>query len=225
MVDRRATKVGVVVTRATTPLAMHGAFLHEDAAMLGLRSHRRYARAMARDIAVEEFGLAIAYLLPGFTAVWGSALATGIAEWRDLTYDGPTLGGFLSTTVVSLAAGLALSTARWLIVDSLHHATGLRPPQRHFKGLENSVAAYAFLNDAHYRYYQHAAGMMLAIAWVYGLARWTAASPAFGWLDVVAVLLVVLYFLGSRDSLKKFYERTGQLLGSERPSRRGVNRA
>src|SRR3712207_8337999 len=46
-------------------------------------------------------GLLIAYVLPGFTALWGGTyLSDALRPWFGLTStDGPSVGGFLSLTV------------------------------------------------------------------------------------------------------------------------------
>ena len=170
---------------------------------------------MAKDVSINDFGLVIAYLLPGFTAVWGTAIVNGAVGWRSLIQDGASLGAFLSTTVLALAAGLTLSTLRWLLIDNLHHATGIRRPNRNFAALAKNVEAYAFLNDAHYRYYQHAAGMFLATIWVYGVWRYVDPARPIGWADLGIVALAALYYLGSRDALAKFSRRSEQLLAPE----------
>jgi hypothetical protein len=167
---------------------------------------------MAKDVSINDFGLLIAYVLPGFTTIWGSAVAMGSLDWKALTRDGPSLAGFLSTTVVALAVGLTLSTLRWLIIDPLHHATGIRCPERNFAALAGNVEAYTFLNDAHYRHYQHAAGMFLATIWVYAVWRWAQPARTIGLADLGVLAVAILYYLGSRDALKKFYGRTDQLL-------------
>lgn len=177
-----------------------------------------YAWDMARDVSIDDFGLIIAYLLPGFTAVWGSAWAAGILDWRNLLAAGPSVGSVLFTTLASVAVGLALSTLRWLVIDPLHHVTGVRAPVRNFAGLAQNVEAYAYLNDAHYRYYQHAAGMLLATVWVYAVWRWMNPDRPLGVPEVGALCAGLLYYLGSRDSLKKFYARTYELLHPHGPA-------
>lgn len=167
---------------------------------------------MAKDVSINDFGLVIAYLLPGFTAVWGTAIAAGVIDWKAMTQDGQSVAGFLSTTVMALAVGLTLSILRWLLIDPLHHATGVRRPERNFAALAANVEAYTFLNDAHYRHYQHAAGMFLATIWVYAVWRWAQPARPIGFADLAILAATIVYYLGSRDALKNFYERTGQLL-------------
>ena len=132
-----------------------------------------------------SFGLTIAYLLPGFTSLWGLAvLSPTIRSWLGTpSSDAPSLGGFLYVTVASLTAGLILSTLRWLILDWLHTSTGLKPPRRDFSRLQEQGAAFSILVADLYRYYQFYGNMMFAVAFTYGFGvcranRLTARSGA-----------------------------------------------
>lgn len=167
-----------------------------------------------RDVASEEsslnnFGLVIAYVLPGFTALQGfPLLAPGQAAWGTGGDPNPPLTAFLSGTVMALAAGLTVSAVRWFVIDRLHHWTGLRKSERDFARLEKNVAAFEFLVLVHYRYYKFYANMVVALVWSYATRDYL-----LGWRGALDLPLVLLFFLASRDSLRKYYERTGELLG------------
>src|SRR5947209_5196133 len=92
---------------------------------------------VSRETSINNFGLLIAYVLPGFTALWGISLVTDrLGPWLfHPPADPPTVGGFLYVTLASVVAGLTVSTVRWLIIDVVHHQTGLRPPPRDFARL------------------------------------------------------------------------------------------
>jgi hypothetical protein len=160
-----------------------------------------------------NFGLLIAYVLPGFTALQGVPLvASPPAEWGAAA-PGSTLTGFLSGTLAALAAGLTVSTARWVVIDTLHHRTGLRPPAWDFALLAKNVQAFALLVDIHYRYYKFYANMVVALAWAYATRGYT-----LGWRGSAYWGLAALFFLGSRDALRKYYDRAGRLLGARPPA-------
>lgn len=63
-----------------------------------------------REISINDFGLLIAYVLPGFAALWGTSyLAPEVRSWfGQAPAEVPTLGGFLYLTVASIAAGLTI---------------------------------------------------------------------------------------------------------------------
>ena len=68
-----------------------------------------------RDLTRDNFGLLIAYLLPGFVALWGAAYhVEAVQSWlRSTAPDAPTIGGFLYATLASTALGLVISAVRW----------------------------------------------------------------------------------------------------------------
>ena len=161
------------------------------------------------DTSLTNFGLVIAYVLPGFTALYGFPLVSpAAAAWGTGGDPNPPLTAFLSGTVMALAAGLTVSTVRWLVVDRLHRLTGLNPPARDFAKLEARVAAFEYLVLVHYRYYKFYANMVVALVWAYA-----ARDHALGWRGAAGLPLALLFLVASRDSLRKYYQRTGELLG------------
>lgn len=179
---------------------------------------------------LNDFGLIIAYVLPGFVALWGTAdLSPPLRAWLGTTPEsGPSVAGFLFITVASVGAGLTVSTVRWLVIDTLHGWTGLKPHDRDFATLQQNTEGFNVLVEYHYRYYQFYANTLIAVVWTWIARRASLGMlSGFGWADVGYTLLVALFFLGSRDTFRKYYLRTGQLLGIETtqlPGRRRMNR-
>ncbi|MFO0849889.1 MAG: hypothetical protein U0871_15240 [Gemmataceae bacterium] len=168
------------------------------------------------DNSLTNFGLVIAYVLPGFTALNGFPLLSASATaWGTGGDPNPPLTAFLSGTVMALAAGLTVSTVRWLVIDRLHQWTGLRRPERDYSLLERSVEALAYLDLVHYRYYKFYANTVVALVWSYATRDY-----ALGWPGALDLLLAALFLAASRDALAKFYTRTGELLS--RPAERRV---
>jgi len=164
-----------------------------------------------QEISDTTFGLFIAYVLPGLTVLYGSmVLGSGFAGWGSLCGNAePSVSQLFLILVQALAIGLAVSTVRWLTLDTLHHRTGIRPSPWDFAGLEKGVAAFELLIHIHYRYYKFHANMVTALVVSYATGGYT-----LGWRGWVYAALVLLFFLGSRDSLRKYYDRAGRLLGS-----------
>jgi hypothetical protein len=107
-----------------------------------------------------------------------------------------------------------MSTIRWLILDSLHHATGIRAPDWDFSRLADRVEGFSLLVEIHYRFYQFYGNTIVAITFAYTawmLNRDFARLPA-GWPELAFVMLLALFFLGSRDTLRKYYARLNALL-------------
>lgn len=164
----------------------------------------------AEENSLTNFGLLIASVLPGFTALQGFPLVSpAAAAWGTGGDPNPALTSFLSGTVMAVAAGLTVSTVRWLVIDTIHRKTGVRRPERDFARLERSVAAQEYLDLAHYRYYKFYSNMVVALVYAYATRDY-----ALGWRGVVDLPVAVLFFVASRDTLAKFYDRTGKLLAS-----------
>jgi hypothetical protein len=172
------------------------------------------------EVSTKNFGILIAYLLPGFVAVWGvSFFSETVHNWLGAsTINAPTVGGFLYVTIGSIAAGIVISTVRWAIIDGIHHETGIPEPKWEFSRLEERLAAFEEFVEYHYRYYQCSANMFLAVAFTY--TTWLLShSGGFyraGWLNLAFIFLEVVFWMGSRDSLRKYYRRTAEVLGTTR---------
>ncbi len=174
-----------------------------------------------RELSGRNFGVLIAYLLPGFVSLWAVAMfSPAVDSWLTSTPNAqPTVGGFLYTTLGSLSGGLTVSAVRWAVVDTFHHATGLVPPEWDFSKLRDRLDAFQALVENHYRYYQFYSNMLVAVVAVFA-ARATRSEGACSMdhLQIVLLLLAGVFLAASRDTLGKYYGRASQLLGT-RPCR------
>lgn len=175
------------------------------------------------DLIRQNFGLLIAYVLPGFVVVSGAAVI--FPQIRVLLM--PTLGladGVESTAFVALAtllAGMAVSSLRWLLIDTLHHRTGLPRPVWDDAQLPEKLPAFSAIVEDHYRYYQCNSNLAVAVACVY--VAWRIQQPPFApWADAAFLLIECLFLATSRDNLRKYYARASRLLGSPQPLERSV---
>ncbi len=162
-----------------------------------------------------NFGLLIAYLIPGFLGVFTvKPYSAALASWMATSPDAsPTVGGFLFVTVSAVFLGLLASTIRWLILDPLHRKTGLPRPSWDFQQLEEHITAFQLAVEQHYRYYQFY-GNTLIVAVVAALTRWPYKTAGVGeqFLLAVGVLaFFLLLFVASRDALRKYYDRSSSL--------------
>lgn len=175
-----------------------------------------------KDVSPGNFGILIAFVLPGFVVLWGASyFSATVRQWlsADTT---PTIGGFMFGTLASVAAGVTVSTVRWMVIDTIHHWTGIRQPPWNFARLGENVSAYNVLNDIHYKFYQFHANGLIALVFVYVARRirlGILAAPV-GWLDFGFALLSLVLFVGSRDMLRKYYGRVSQLLGTVKSEQR-----
>jgi len=169
-----------------------------------------------RDLSPFDFGLIVAYLVPGFVVLWGLSLHFPIvAGWLAVApQSAPTIGDLLYTTLASVACGMTVNAVRWAIIDTIHHHTGIPPPACDYSLLPERLAAFQSVVEDHYRFFQHYANMLVALGFTY-VAQRTALGPrAAGWgmLDIGFVVIGVFLFLGSCDSLRKYYRKAGELL-------------
>ncbi|QDT45192.1 hypothetical protein Pan241w_53110 [Gimesia alba] len=168
-----------------------------------------------KDVYTGNFGLLIAFVLPGFVVLWGvSYFSETIRLWLSGTT--PTIAGFMFGTLASVAAGVTVSTVRWLVIDKIHHWTGIRQPPWNFSRLGLNVEAYNVLNDIHYKFYLFHANGLVALFFVYVARRtyYGMLSAPVGWFDLGFAILSLVLFVGSRDVLRKYHERVSQLLGT-----------
>ena len=188
------------------------------------------------DLTGRGFGLVIAYLLPGFVLLLGVAeLSPEVGAWLRTSADSnsPTVGSFLYVLLSSLTAGMTVGAFRWAIIDSIHHATGLTRPIFQMANLYDRLPAFELLVEHHYRYYEFFANTFLAAFASYGCWRVAASVGDPQPSDAGFVALQVIFFAASRNTLRTYYRRVGQLLGTVegepshderiRPSRAGPN--
>lgn len=162
------------------------------------------------------FGLLIAYLIPGFMALAGlSPHSPTVQAWLGtLPNESPSVGGFLYVTIASVAAGLTVSTVRWIILDNIHARTGLPSPDLDFSRLQENIDAYHAAVDYHYRYYQFYGGSIVSML-IVTVGHWPLSAAAPGLppclLPLGLLFTLTLFFFASRDTLKKYYERLSAL--------------
>lgn len=174
----------------------------------------------------DNFGPLIAYLVPGATALAGISQLSPVVRswWAAAPSDTPTIGGFLYLTVASLAVGMTVTAIRWALIDLVHSLTGLKMPALDFSKLGANVQAFNLLIEIHYRHYQYYANMFIAvlIAYVCYRTKIGGHSP-LGWIDAGFVALEAIFFVTSRDTLRKYYFRSGQLLSGRRSAVRRIS--
>src|SRR5437870_4470894 len=134
------------------------------------------------EISGKQFGLFIAYLLPGFVGLAGLApLAPAVGIWLQPDAMGnPGLGPSIYALVAATAFGLVVSCFRWLIVDFLLHQTGLKRPVWKDQRLVERLDAFDYLVEHHYRYYQFYANTTVALMWAYSIHRVMKTSTLLG---------------------------------------------
>jgi hypothetical protein len=163
-----------------------------------------------------QFGLIMAYILPGFIVLVGTAPVVPIvATWLHPVAQGDLgLGPPVYAVLAATAVGLFLSCFRWLTLDQIQHLTGVRRPAWDDRKLASSLAGFDYLVQNHFRYYEFCGNTLVAVLWDYVLNRWMGTLPFLGaGTDLGLLIVAAVLFTASRDALTKYYRRTGRLLG------------
>lgn len=176
-----------------------------------------------RSVSGRNFGLLIAYIVPGVLLLLG--IAAGNADARlwlravSTGLDGATIGGFLHMTLASVGAGLTASTIRWAVVDPLHHATGIERPRWDDSQLQAKLGAFDALVENHYRYYQFYTNSVVGLVAIL-IGRRIGGVGSVGWMSIDAAIVAacILFWAASRDCLKRYYSRASVLLGAQQES-------
>ena len=181
----------------------------------------RCSRRCVDNQTARNFGLIIAYVVPGFSVLVGlSFVFEPVATWLSgAGQAGPSVGSFLYVVVASIAAGMTAGALRWVALDTFHEQTGLPRPRLDESRLHERLAAYDYLVECHYRYYQFYGGALVATLFTYGCWRASDAAASFpDWSELALIVLVPVFFAGSRDCLKKYYAGGEMLLGTVKDS-------
>jgi len=169
-----------------------------------------------------QFGLVVAYLLPGFIGLAGIApFAPLVAGWlTPIGYAEASLGPPIYAVLAAGTIGMVVGALRWFVIDHIHNWTGLKPPIWDDSRLEARLSAFNYLVENHYRYYQFYANTMVAVIFAYLINQVMGTSSLFGLgTDICVVVLCCALFAGSRDALTKYYSRTSRLIGESTKKR------
>lgn len=169
------------------------------------------------DLSGRNFGLLIAYVLPGFLALWGlSYVSEPVRLWlQGVGTGGPSVGSALYVLLASIGCGMTASIVRWALIDTLHHQTGLTKPVLDESKLPDRLEAFDYIVENHYRYHQFAGNTAVAALVAYGCWRSGAGSgQPVGAQEFFLAVVIAVFLLGSRDALSKYYARSVLLLGT-----------
>ena len=164
-----------------------------------------------KDVTDKNFGVIIAFLLPGFILLWGlSYSSVEVATWlaKASATDSPSVGGFLYATLASLALGLLISAIRWAAFDNIL-LIGL--PAIDFSKLKDKDVFSAFTGvvENHYRYYQYYSNTLVAV--ILGFASYARYQKPTATMWFIMVVTAVILLLASRDCLKKYRQRAAAI--------------
>jgi len=169
-----------------------------------------------KEISTWQFGLIVAYLLPGFIVLAGIApLSPAVAAWLvPITQSNIGLAPTVYAVLAALTLGMIVSCFRWLLIDRIHQWTGIRRPVWDDSHLQDRLGAFKYLVEVHYHVYQFYANTIIAAVFAYSVNRVLKTSPLLGiGTDLGVVIICAVLFAGSRDALSNYYAGTTRLVG------------
>lgn len=176
------------------------------------------------DLTHRQFGLLIAYIVPGFVMLFGAgSLFDPVWGWLvGVGTGGPSFGAVFYVGLASVAAGMTASVVRWAILDTFHHLTGVHRPDLNEARLAERLNAYDYLVEQHYRYYQFYGNTLVSAVAAYAMWRLSphAAGVEIGHAEIGLAVIVGVFAAGSRDALRKYYSGGVLLLGTVQQRRR-----
>lgn len=168
-----------------------------------------------------QFGLVIAYLLPGFIGLAGLAPWLPMVNlWLQPIEDGAWgIGPPVYALLAAMTVGMIISCVRWLIIDHLLERTGVPKAVQAYEQLPHKLHAYDYLIEVHYRYYQFHSNALVAIVWAYLANRIAGTHLSLG-TDLGVAILCAILFAGARDTLAKHRRKLSHVLNADHGERR-----
>jgi len=169
------------------------------------------------DQVSKNFGLVIAFVVPGFIGLWAlSYFDATTAKWLGVAAEKETtVGGFLFVLVASIGVGVFLSGIRHLFFDRFLLKDLGRPPQLDQKKRKDLEGPYQSLKEDHYRFYQFYSNTAVAlpIAFLFWVVTQSPAQARAIVVGVVLLMAVAILYVSARHCLARYREKQRDLLG------------
>jgi len=160
-----------------------------------------------------SFSLLVAYVVPGLIGTW--AVGLHFEPVGDLLGMGATpmaTATVVPLLIATLGVGVVVNAAAWALVRPVIELTGMRRPSLDYARLEpERLEVFKTFIDAQFRYYQAYANLLVALLAAV-VAHCAAARPVGPGGRAVLVVVCSILFFAARDSLKRSYVTTAQLL-------------
>ncbi len=155
-----------------------------------------------------NFGHIIAYLVPGFLAIY--PLAEFVPHFGALIGQTgvPKAEALIPLLLVALAVGIAIDAVSWALLRPLIGLTGVRrPPELTYAALtKDDVEIHNSIIENNFRYHQFYANMFIAV--LLHAHKWLSLPiQEHGVRNGAFVLVTGVLFFAARDSLNRAYTR------------------
>lgn len=151
-----------------------------------------------------NFGLVIAYLIPGFCGTY--ALTPHVTAINALVGGAANTGSVVVLLLIALAVGIIINAISWVVVRNFIHFTGVKSPSGivYRKSSRQDALRYNRLIESTFRYHQFYSNMLVGILLLTPL--WLAAPVQDNILRNASFpFVVIILFWAARDSLRNYY--------------------
>ena len=168
------------------------------------------------EASIDNIGIILAYVAPGIIAVLGVIHASERLRSWFVAQSGPTLGGAFLLLLAALSAGLFADAITNLVIEPIHHETGVKQGVWSYAALtEQRFAQFEGIVQNHFRYHQFYANTFTCILFAY-LATIRARRPRRPrWLDLGVVVLLAIAWMASRTELQESHMAMQELLSTK----------
>ena len=160
-----------------------------------------------------NFGLVIAYMIPGFSATYALASHVGTI---DALLGGPgrvpSTASVVPLLLIAVAIGIVINAISWVVIRPVIHRCGVREES----GLVNKKLSnedrlrYDQIVEATFRYHQFYSNMLVAVVLLGPM--WLLSPRQSIILRIASFLLTVMVlFLAARNALQQFYTGLSKL--------------
>ncbi len=194
-----------------TPISMSYSL---KTSLISMGSHAQ-GPYMADTSTQQQFGLVMAYLLPGFTGLAGLApLLPQVNEWLlPVSQEGLGFGPPIYALLLATSVGLIVSCVRWLVIDHLLERLGIPKAIKDYEKLPQVLETYDYLINVHYRYYQFYSNSVISILFAYLPNRLLGTMSLLGLgTDLGVFVVCAVLLLGARDALTKYRKKLIHIL-------------
>lgn len=160
-----------------------------------------------------NFGLLIAYIVPGFLGLYAvSEHSTVIENLLGGSTNTPTTGAIVPLLLLALASGVVINAITWILVRPMIEFTGVkRPHLRYGKISKELLDVYNEAIESSYRYYQ-SYGNLFAILLMIGFNSLISSTLPNLHLVIIYLAVLLILFFAARDSLNRSYQQMSDIL-------------
>ena len=164
-----------------------------------------------RPVTEQNFGILIAYVLPGWIALLGvGEFSPDIRMWLGTANRETTIGGFLYSTMSAVALGLVLNTVRQAAVESTSKWCRPMNLSRDYRVLHDRIEAVDFLVLNQFRYHQFHGNSAIACSFTLCVLA-SHGSISDGMAFAILALIGVMVY-GAAKCLSIYYNRLREVL-------------